>query len=115
MHYYGARCLYVILVDDGRARRRNDFDESVMVFRARDFDHAFERALELGRAQEVGYQNDRGHAVRWALVEVLTLDHIGRRLDGCEVASKLQARTAPQPIPFKKRFRPENSRPGQSI
>jgi hypothetical protein len=115
MDYYSARLLYVILVDDGRPRRRLTFDESVIVFRARDIDHAFERALELGRAAEHRYHNQRGQAVRWAFVEVLTLDHIGRKLDGCEVASKLHTRTVPQPVPFTERFRPERSRPGQSF
>jgi hypothetical protein len=115
MDYYSARLLYVILVDDGRPRRRNKYDESVLVFRARDFDHAFERALEVGRAAEDCYQNERGQAVRWALVEVLTVDHVGRRLDGCEVASRLHVRTMPQRMPFDMRFRPDRSRPSQSI
>jgi ATP-dependent helicase YprA (DUF1998 family) len=113
--FYSARLLYVILVDDGRPRRRNDYDETVVLFRAADFEHAFARALELGRAAETRYLNGRGQAVRWALVEVVTLDCVGRRVDGREVASKLHGRTAPKPVPFTTRFRPDRSRPSQSI
>ena len=114
MIFYSARLLYIILID-GRTRRRNDYDETVVLFRARDFEHAFRRALELGRAGETRYLNTYGRAVRWALVEVVTLDCVGRRVDGQEVASKLHARTAPTPVPFNSRFRPERSRPNQSI
>ena len=115
MKFYSARLLYIILIDNERPRRRNDYDETVVLFRARDFEHAFVRALELGRAAETQYLNVRGQAVRWALVEVVTLDCVGPRVDGQEVASKLHARTAPKPVPFKTRFRPERSRPNQSI
>jgi len=115
MDYYSARLLYIILVDDGRPRRRNLHDESVVVFRARDFDHAFERALEFGRGGEQRYENGRGQTVRWALVEVSTVDRLGRSLDGREVASRFHDRVAQAPVPFGARFRPERSRPQQSV
>lgn len=34
MKFYGARLLYTILVDDGRPRCRNDYDETVVLHRA---------------------------------------------------------------------------------
>ena len=115
MDFYSARLLHIILVDNGRPRRRNDHDETVVVFRARDFDHAFERALELGQAAETRYLNAAGQTVRWALVQVLTVDHVGPRLNGKEVASKLHIRVAAKPVAFRTRFRPERSRPTQSF
>ena len=115
MQFYSARLLYIILVDDGRPRRRNDHDETVVLFRATDFDHAFQRALELGRAAETQYVNGAGQAVRWTLVEVTTVDCIGARVEGREVASRLHTRVAPKPVKFQSRFRPEKSRPGQSF
>ena len=114
MTFYSARLLYIILID-GHPRRRNDYDETVVVFRARDFDHAFKRALALGRAAETRYRNAYGQRVRWAFVEVVTLDLVGPHVDGHEVASRLHARTAPEPVPFNTRFRPERSTPSQSI
>jgi hypothetical protein len=115
MIYYSAKLLFIILVDDGNARRKNHYGESILVFKARDFDHAFTRALELGRAQERTYKNVKGKDVRWALVEVIDLDCVGRRLDGVEVSSKLHARISKKPIFHRHRFHPERSRPGQSI
>lgn len=115
MKFYSARLLYIILIDNQRSRRRNDYDETVVLFRANDFDHAFKRALELGRAAETRYVNDRGQTVRWALVEVVTLDCVGPSVEGREVASKLHVRTTLKPVPFSTRFRPERSRPNQSI
>jgi uncharacterized protein DUF4288 len=115
MKFYSARLLYIILVDTGRPRRRNHYDERVVVFRARDFDHAFTRALALGRAAETRYMNRYGQAVRWALVEVLNVDHIGARVDGREVASKRHTRLSQKPVPFRSRFRPAQSRPSQSF
>ena len=115
MDFYSARLLHIILIDNGRPRRRKQYDETVVVFRARDFDHAFARALELGRAAETRYQNAHGQLVRWALVEVATLDRVGRRIDGREVSSKLHTRVGTRTVPFDARFHPEQSRPGQSF
>jgi len=114
MTYYSARLLYVILVGDGRARRRVHCDETVVVFRARDPFDAFDRALEVGRARETEYRNHLGQRVRWALAEVSTIDRIGRRLDGAEVASKLHYRVLSKPISVGTRLHPERSRPGNA-
>jgi hypothetical protein len=114
MDYFSSRLLYVILVDDGRPRRRNHYDESTVVFRARDFQHAFQRALELGVAAEHQYKNEKGQNVRWALVEVATLDQIGPQLDGQEISSRLHDRTARAAIAFGSRFRPQKSKSTQS-
>ena len=115
MEFYSARLLFIILVGDGRAKKKNDYDESVIVFRARDFDHAFERALEIGKAQETTYKNGKEQNVRWALVEITNLDHVGRKVDGAEVASKLHSRTSAKPISPKQRFHPEKSESNQSF
>ena len=115
MEFYSARLLYIILVDDGRQRKRNDYDESVIVFRAKNFDHAFERALEIGKNKETEYRNDKGQEVRWALVEILNLDWVGRKVDGQEVASKLHVRTSENTIPANMKFYPEKSKPDGSF
>jgi hypothetical protein len=115
MDYYSSRLTYVILVDDGRPRRRNHYDESVVVFRARDFEHAFKRALALGLAAEHEYKNLKGQSVRWALTEVTTVDHIGPQLDGREVSSRLHDRVSARPISFGAHFHPQRSRATQSF
>jgi len=115
MEFYSARLLFVILVDDGRPKKKNHFDESVVVFRAKNFTDAFKRALKLAKSQETDYRNDKGQRVRWALVEILNLDWVGKQIDGKEVASKLHYRTQANPIPANREFHPEKSKPEGSF
>jgi murein tripeptide amidase MpaA len=113
--FYSARLLLIILIDDGRPRKSNTWDEIVVMFRARDFKHAFERALQIGRSHEAEYRNFKGEKVRWALVEVVKLDLVGRKVEGREVASHLRTRRSKKPIAFSTTFHPEQSDPGQSF
>ena len=115
MDFYSARLLFIIVVDDGRPRRRNHYDESVIVFRARNFDHAFRRALDLGGTREVSYRNHRGETVRWALVRIERLDLVGKKMDGNEVSSRLHYRMSKQAVSSRTRFHPERSKPGSSF
>jgi hypothetical protein len=115
MEFYSARLLFIILVDDGRPKKKNHFDESVVVFRAKNFSGAFKRALKLGKSQETDYKNHKGQRVRWALVDILNLDCVGNKIDGNEVASKLHYRTQKKPIPANKKFHPERAKPEGSF
>ena len=114
MSFYSARLLYLILVNDGRPKRRQQSDETVVVFRARGYEHALERALALGRLREDTYKNQYGQTVRWAFAEVLALDYIGPSVDGAEVASILGYRTFPRAMSPRARFHPEQSMPSTS-
>jgi len=114
MPFYSARLLYLILVDDGRPKRRQHADETVIVFRARSYEHGFQRALELGHRREATYKNQYGQTVRWALAKVLTVDFIGASIDGTEVASTLRYLTFPRPLSPRARLHPERSRPDMS-
>ena len=114
MEWFAARLLHIILIDDKKPRRRNDYDETVIVFRARSYPLAFKRALALGRAAETEYRNERGQRVRWAFVEVTTLDQVGKGVESREVSSRLHARTETKPVPFGRRFHPERSQPQNS-
>jgi len=90
------------------------FADSVFVFRARNFDHAFERALQLGRLQEESYLNDAGDTVSWTLKEVLTLDHVSAAdVDGAEV--HYESVDLPQGTAQQSAFRPEDSKPRQTL
>ncbi len=111
MDFYSARLLYIFLVADGRSKKRNLYDETVIVFRAKDHEHAFVRALEIGRSHEVGYFNDKQQRVRKTLVEVIAVDWVGRTINGMEVSSCLHNRISKKPIAANKTFHPENSQP----
>jgi len=115
MDFWSARLLFIILVADGAGRKRNHYDESVIVFRAKDFGHAFKRALQLGRTQETDYKNDKGQRVRWALVEIGNLDCVGPKVDGKEVGSVLHYRTSRDRISPDRIFHPERSKPESSF
>lgn len=115
MKFYSARLLRICLIDDGKQAKRNLYNESIVVFRARDWNHAFERALELGKQQEVTYENVYGHTVSWKLVGIKNLDIIGQKVDGAEVASRLDYKRVKEPIPTDAEFHPEQSNPSQSF
>ena len=115
VNFYSARLLLVVLVDHGRASKTHTWDEIVVVFRARDFDHAFTRALETGTSYETEYLNCERQKVRWALGEIVTVDFVGKRVEGEEVASRLRRRRSKDVIPFNKKFHPEDSKPSQSF
>lgn len=89
MDFYSARLLYVILVADGPGKKRNHYDETVIVFRAKDHDDAFKRALAIGRSHETDFLNDKQQRVRWALTEIIAVDWVGRVVNGKEVSSCL--------------------------
>jgi hypothetical protein len=112
--YFSATLLYRVIVDTPRPRRRHLCDETVIVFRARDYDAAFARALVLGRARETTYRNGDGQRVRWLLAEIRTLDQIGATLDGAQVLGGLRHEMADQPLGPRTRFRPEQSKPVQT-
>jgi hypothetical protein len=115
MDFFSARLFLLCLIDTGRRRRRNICDDRVVVFRARDREHAFARALEIGRSHEIEYLNPRGEPVRGVLVRVVNVDRVGRRVDGEEVASALGWHESESPLAFDHVFRPEDESPVPSF
>ena len=110
MDYYCVRLLVIILVDDGKPRKRNTCDHPFVIFGAKDDQHAFQRALKWGKQHEHRYKNIKGQWVRWAFVEVESIKLLGRKLDGLEIGSVLADHYSKTPIPFNKRFHPEKSK-----
>jgi hypothetical protein len=115
MDFYSARLLFVSLIEGRKAKKVNLYDDSVIVFKAKNFDHAFQRALEIGKANETTYKNAYGQTVRWALIEIVNLDYVGKKIDGHEVASKLHRHTSEKPFTLTTRFHPEKSKPATSF
>lgn len=92
------------------------YADSVFVFRAKDYRNAFERALELGRAQEESYENEEGDKVYWRLKEVLTLDQVkARSLDGAEVLYESHDVPEHERITSRTRLNPEESKPRETF
>jgi hypothetical protein len=85
-------------------------ETSVHIFRATDWDNAFDRALALGRSHEQDYLNGEGEQVRWRLDRVSTLDMIrAPDLEGAEVFSEMSDVSGGPP--FDTMFEPEKHQP----
>ena len=87
------------------------YDDCVVVFRVKNFDHAFQRAVEIGPSHDAAYKNTDGQNVRWVFVKVVNVDWAGKSIDGKEVGSKLHYRASQKPIPFRCQFTPKLSTP----
>jgi hypothetical protein len=112
MKWFSCKLRMVVLLEKQGATRHAD---SVFLFRAEDFDAAFQRALELGRAEEDDYIGGEGEKVRWRLKEIISLDILGEELDGAEVYSEPVALAAGETYNFDASFEPEKSKPTQTV
>jgi hypothetical protein len=110
LQWFSASMRLVILVEGEGATSQ---DEVVHIFQAADWEPAWQRALELGRAHEREYKNAHGELVRWRLDRVLTIDMLRvDDLDGAEVFSAM-ADISDGPA-FDTQFQPEQHPPGQT-
>jgi hypothetical protein len=111
MPLYCARLFIVCLVGKTRARKRNTCDYPFVLIQATDSEHAFRRALELGKEQESEYLNDKGQPVRWAFVRVEEIKELSADLDGQEIGSLVDVWHSEKALPYNKRFQPSRFRP----
>ena len=109
MNYYSAKFLFIWLINDGKPRKRNVSQHFFAVFQARSHKHAFKRALEWGKQRESRYWNMKGHAVRWALMQIQFIRFLGKTADGVAVGFLLDPLKSDKVVPFRKRFHPEKS------
>ncbi len=112
MRWFSSKVRLVVLLETQGASR---YADSVFLFRAADFDEAFQRALALGRAQEEEYTGGEGERVRWRLKEILSLDVLDDELDGVEVYSEPVTLAPGEAYPFDATFEPEKSQPTQTV
>lgn len=110
--WFSTRLRFAIIIETQGLVRYSD---SVYIFRATDFETAFQRALETGQENRREYMNADGQQVVWKLAEVLALDIIrAESLDGAEVYS--------EPVPgaepswtIEQTLHPERSKPSQTV
>jgi len=99
----------------------NLFMKSIIIFKAKDFEDAFKKALDLGKEMEQEYLNGENKGVRWRLKEISTLDIIldfqkKQSLDGVEVYSEPHLLKPEESIDsFEVIYNPEKSKPTQTI
>jgi hypothetical protein len=113
MSWFSSKIRLVCLIEPKGAVR---YQDSVLIFTAKDFEDALRRAVTLGKSKEEEYRNIEGQRVVWQLKEVISLDKIpGESLDGAEVYSEPIDLASGEIIPFDTEFHPELSKPTQTI
>ncbi len=107
-------CVRLVIIVESEGA--GPFVDCVFVFEASGWDEARVAALRLGRSKESEYRNGVGQRVRWALVDVVTLDELGAlERGGVEVYSiASDADVDASSITIDSNFRPEMSEPGSS-
>ena len=111
MPYYCAKLLSVCLVQDGKPRKRNTCDRSLVLLQASDFSAAANLALNTGKERETRYKNARGQSVRWVFMGVEELRELPASLANVEVGSVLGVLSSPAPVAFAARFNPKKMEP----
>ena len=65
-------------------------DEQVRLIKAPDEDTAYAKASELGKEEEVSYQNEYGQIVTWEFIGLADLEELDATIrDGTEIRSRL--------------------------
>jgi hypothetical protein len=91
MHWYVAEVIVQCRV--GRvSKRKTLYDRQIKVLRASTDDAAYERALELGRAENHSYKNSAGETVVWEFIGLGNLESLREKRisDGTEIHSRLE-------------------------
>ncbi|MFN7139324.1 MAG: DUF4288 domain-containing protein [Limisphaerales bacterium] len=103
MNWYVAEVIVRCRV--GKAPKRKAlYDRQIKVLRASTHEAAYERALELGKAENHSYKNSAGEKVSWEFVGLGDLEALldKKISDGTEIHSRLQ-RGNPKSIVRRKR------------
>lgn len=97
--WYVATLLVECQVSHGGAPTRL-CDEQIHVIRAYDAPHAYAKAVAVGKAAEVTYENDYGAMVSWQFVGLLELSALDAAVirDGTEIRSRLFHHRNPQDL-----------------
>jgi len=111
MEYYSARLLVLCLIDDGKPINDCTCDYPFIIFKAKNEEAAFNKAIEIGKKQETIYKNEQGNDVRWVLAEVEEIWSLGKDIDGIEVGSIMDQWETDTPITYTHKFNPSEKFP----
>lgn len=112
--WYSANLRLATLVE---GRGLFSFEDVVVLFRSSGPKRAFRRAMSIGKDRECDYKNVYGKKVRVRLKEVVSLDLVAKSIDGLDGAEIYSddPRAKVGAIPFHATFRPEKSKPYQTV
>lgn len=91
MHWYVAEVIVRCRVGK-TPKRKTLYDRQIKVLHASTDEAAYERALELGKAESHSYKNSAGERVSWEFMGLGNLEalHEKRISDGTEIHSRLE-------------------------
>jgi hypothetical protein len=88
MKWYLAKLVYRIICGSGQ--HTPQFDEQLRLVEATTKGEAFQKALTIGRDEEVRFRNEKGELVQWKFVNVSDLYRLNEVVDGTEVYSRIE-------------------------
>lgn len=115
MPYFSVTMSLIALLPDPVPVEGYIVDIQVHLFEAEGVDLAFERALQIGRAQEHCYLNESGQTVNWVLKEIEQIRCIGDILSESEISSRMEEWKPEVALSSHHKFKPENNRPEMII
>ncbi len=91
MQWYVAELIVQCRVGNA-CKRRTLYDRQVKVLHALNDEAAYDRALDLGRAENHSYKNSAGETVYWEFIGLANLETLRERSisDGTEIHSRLE-------------------------
>jgi hypothetical protein len=111
--WYSAKLRFAMMVSPEGGDTLND---TVIVFKAKNFKDAFARGIAIGEKSEEEYLNGEGNLVSWKLMEMIHINIIrSDKIDGAEVHSELFSVGEGETIPLETVFNPKDSNPSQTM
>ena len=88
MKWYLAKLVYRIICGSGQHTAQ--FDEQLRLIEATTKSEAFQKAIAIGRDEEVHFRNEKGEGVQWKFIDVSDLYRLNEVVDGTEVYSRIE-------------------------
>ena len=112
MSYFSVRLSIICIVNkSGIPEDGYTQDIQIHIVEAKDYEEAFKKALEIGKAQEQEYKNEALETVAWKFKEIEHIRNLGNSVTGVEVSSRLEGYFPDKQLEIGVEFSPENSEP----
>ena len=87
MNWFIAKMVFRITSGDGN--HTPQFDEQLRLINAETEDEAFDKAMQIGRAEEDSFMNNKNQVVKWSFINIPELNRLPSLSDGIEIYSKV--------------------------
>lgn len=83
MNWYVAKLVFRVI--SGNGDHNPQFEEQLRLINANNEQHAFEKASNIGHANQDSFVNVQKQTVKWQFIDVAELNAIGTPTDGAEL------------------------------